>query len=64
VSRREKISEVLRSVSRNSGTPAALSALIGSLDWSFGVQAPGRGLTPRKFDTIEKIGAHLESRGA
>jgi acyl carrier protein len=78
VSRREKINEVLRSVSKNPGTPGeeeslfeagyldsfALTDLVSGLEQTFGVQVPDKDLTPRKFDTIAKIDAYLESRGA
>ena len=76
MSRREKINEVLRSVAKNPGTPAedeslfeagyldsfALTDLVSGLEQSFGVQVPDGDLTPRKFDTISKIDAYLESR--
>jgi acyl carrier protein len=78
MSRREKISQVLRGVSKKTGVPDddeslfeagyldsfALPDLVSALEDTFGVSVPDNDLNPRKFDTIARIDAYLETRGA
>jgi acyl carrier protein len=40
----------------------SLVDLAGQLETHFGVQIPDSDLTPRKFDTIERIDAYISSR--
>ena len=78
MSRREKINEVLRSVSKAGGAvdedeslfdtgrldSFTLVDLVSGLEQAFGVKVPDGDATPRKFDTIAKIDAYLENHGA
>ncbi|HUQ91583.1 MAG TPA: phosphopantetheine-binding protein [Bryobacteraceae bacterium] len=40
----------------------ALTDMIGGLEAAFGISVPDSDLSPRKFDTIERIESYLESR--
>lgn len=78
MSRRDKIQEILRGVSKNPGTPSedeslfeagyldsfALTDLVSGIEDTFGIQVPDSDLNPRKFETIAKIDSYIESHGA
>lgn len=73
--RRAKILEIIQSVSKKPVNPApdeslfdsglldsfALPDMVGALESSFGVSIPDADLNPRKFDSVERIEAYLES---
>jgi acyl carrier protein len=40
----------------------ALTDMVGSLEKEFSIQVPDADLTPRKFDSIARIAAYLDSR--
>lgn len=77
MNRRETIAEILRTVSGNSSTPGpeeglfdsgyldsfALPDMVAELEKRFELKIPDADLTPRKFDSIERIEAYLDSRG-
>lgn len=74
--RKAKILEIIRSVSNCSVTPSpdeslfdsgvldsfALPDVVSALEKEFGITVPDADLHPRKFETIERIDAYLESR--
>ncbi len=41
----------------------SLPDLVTALEGEFKISVPDRDLTPRKFDSIERIQSYLESRG-
>ncbi len=41
----------------------ALTDMVGALEREFSIRIPDSDLTPRKFDSIERILAYIESRG-
>jgi len=73
--RRAKILEIIQSVSKKPVNPApdeslfdsglldsfALPDMLSALETSFGVSIPDADLNPRKFDSVERIEAYLES---
>lgn len=77
MNRREKIAEILKTISGNSATPEpeeglfesgyldsfALPDMVAELEKQFHLKIPDADLTPRKFESIERIEAYLESRG-
>jgi acyl carrier protein len=42
----------------------ALPDLVGAIEQEFGVKVPDNDLNPRKFDSITRIEAYLQQRGA
>jgi D-alanine--poly(phosphoribitol) ligase subunit 2 len=72
----EKIIKIIQEVSQKSDVPAedeslfdsglldsfALTDMVAALEQAFGIKVPDSDLNPRKFDTIEKIAAYVESR--
>lgn len=74
--RRARISAILRQVARNEDLPApdaslfesgyldsfGLPDLVAALEKEFGLTIPDADLNPRKFESIERIEAYLESR--
>ena len=74
--RRLQIIQIIRSVSGKDTVPAnseslfesglldsfALTDLVAALETQFSLQIPDSDLSPRKFDSIERIEAYLESR--
>ncbi|MGO4882453.1 MAG: acyl carrier protein [Bryobacteraceae bacterium] len=40
----------------------ALTDMVGALEKEFSIRIPDSDLTPRKFDTIERIEAYIEAR--
>ncbi|HNY40391.1 MAG TPA: phosphopantetheine-binding protein [Bryobacteraceae bacterium] len=74
--RRAKIVELIRQVTKQELNPAAdeslfdsglldsfaLPDLIGAMEKEFSITIPDADLSPRKFDTIERIEQYLESR--
>lgn len=75
--RRAKISELIRQVAKKDLTVAAdeslfesgildsfgLPDLVSGLEKEFGISIPDSDLTPRKFESIERIEEYLDSRG-
>jgi acyl carrier protein len=73
--RRLQIIQIIRSVSGKDAVPAdgeslfesgvldsfALTDLVAALETQFSIQIPDSDLKPRKFDSIERIEAYLES---
>lgn len=76
MNRRERIVQILKQVSGKPSVPAedeslfesgyldsfALTDMVAALEKEFKVQVPDSDLTPRKFDSIERIESYLESR--
>jgi acyl carrier protein len=74
MSKQAKILEILQSVAKKPLTPApdeslfdsglldsfALPDLVSALEAEFGVSVPDADLSPRKFDSIERIETYLE----
>jgi acyl carrier protein len=74
--RRAKIIELIRQVTNKDLSPAddeslfdsglmdsfALPDLVSAIEKEFGLSIPDSDLNPRKFDSIERIDAYLESR--
>jgi acyl carrier protein len=50
-------------MSRCSTAAFGLQDLVTGLEKSFGVKIPDSDLTPRKFDSIERIEEYLEEHG-
>lgn len=75
--RQARIIEIVRRVSKKDVSPAAdeslfesgvldsfaLPDLVSALEKEFSLSIPDSDLTPRKFDSIERIEAYLESLG-
>ena len=71
--RQEKIVEIVKRVSKNDVPPDpeeslfdsgyldsfALTDMVGEIEREFGITIPDSDLTPRRFDTIEKIDAYI-----
>jgi len=74
----QKILEILRRVTKSGMSPTpeqslfadglidsfALVDLVAELENSFAIKIPDSDLSPRKFDSIERIAAYVEERGA
>lgn len=74
--RRARISEILRRVAKNESLPApdvslfesgyldsfGLPDLVSAMEKEFSITIPDADLNPRKFESIERIEAYLESR--
>lgn len=74
--RRERIIKIIRGVAGKPVDPApgeslfesglldsfTLTDLVGALESEFGVRVPDSELTPRKFDSVERIEAYLQSK--
>ncbi len=74
--RREKIIDIIREVAGKPINPApaeslfesglldsvTLTDLVGALENEFGIRIPDSELTPRKFDSVERIEAYLQSK--
>jgi len=77
MNRREEIGEILKNASGKSSTPEpdeglfdsgyldsfALPDLVAELEKRFRLKIPDADLTPRKFESIARIEAYLDSRG-
>jgi acyl carrier protein len=75
--RQSKIREIVRRVAAKPVDPApdeslfesglldsfSLTDLVAALETEFSIRVPDANLTPRKFDSIVRIQAYLESRG-
>lgn len=75
--RQSKIREIVRRVAAKPVDPApdeslfesglldsfSLTDLVAALETEFSIRVPDADLTPRKFDSIVRIQAYLESRG-
>ena len=73
---KESIIKIIQDVSKKSDVPGddeslfdsglldsfALTDMVAALEAKFGIKVPDSDLNPRKFDTIEKIEAYVESR--
>ena len=76
MNRQSKIVEIVQQVSVKKGIPDedeslfdsgyldsfALPDLVGGLETAFGIKIPDSDLNPRKFDSIARIEAYIESR--
>lgn len=76
MNRREKIIQILKQVSGKPSVPDAeeslfesgyldsfaLTDMVAALEKEFQLQVPDSDLTPRKFDSVERIESYLESR--
>jgi D-alanine--poly(phosphoribitol) ligase subunit 2 len=73
---KDSIIKIIQDVSKKPDVPAddeslfdsglldsfALTDMVASLEETFGIKVPDSDLNPRKFDTVEKIEAYVESR--
>lgn len=73
MSRQEKIAEIVKGVSKNEAAPDhgeslfdsgyldsfALTDMVAEIEREFGIAIPDADLTPRRFDSVEKIDAYL-----
>jgi acyl carrier protein len=73
---KESIIKIIQDVSKKPDVPGddeslfdsglldsfALTDMVAALEQKFGIKVPDSDLNPRKFDTIEKIEAYVESR--
>lgn len=73
---REKLIEIVRSVSKKKTVPAdseslfdsgyldsfALPDMVGEIEKAFRITIPDSDLNPRKFDSIGRIGKYIDSR--
>lgn len=73
---RQKIENALKSVTKNAAAPAedeslfdsgyldsfALPDLVAELEKQFGISIPDSDLNPRKFESLSRIVAYVESR--
>jgi acyl carrier protein len=73
---KESIIKIIQDVSKKPDVPGddeslfdsglldsfALTDMVAALEQKFGIKVPDSVLNPRKFDTIEKIEAYVESR--
>jgi acyl carrier protein len=71
--RQERIVEIVKRVSKNDVAPDpeeslfdsgyldsfALTDTVGEIEREFGITIPDSDLTPRRFDTVEKIDAYI-----
>jgi acyl carrier protein len=76
MNRREKIIQIVKQVSGKPTVPDAdeslfesgyldsfaLTDMVSALEKEFQVQVPDSDLTPRKFESVERIETYLESR--
>ena len=74
--RRAKLIEIIQSISKQDSVPAAdeslfdsglldsfgLPDLISAMEREFSITIPDSDLNPRKFDSLERIEAYLDSR--
>ncbi len=74
--RRNKIIEIIKTVTKKDSVPAAeeslfdsglldsfaLPDLVSALEQEFAISIPDSDLNPRKFDSIERIEEYLDSR--
>ena len=74
----EKIIKIIQEVSQKPDVPSvdeslfdsglldsfALTDMVAALEQTFNIKVPDSDLNPRKFDTVEKIAAYVESRTA
>jgi acyl carrier protein len=74
--RREKLTEIIKRVTKKDALPApgeslfdsglldsfALPDLVSALEKEFSIEIPDSDLNPRKFDSIERIEEYLNSR--
>ena len=72
----ERIINLLKEVSEKQDVPGredslfesgyldsfALTDMVGALEREFGIKVPDSDLSPRKFDSIERIEAYVDSR--
>ena len=73
MSRQEKIAEIVKRVSKNDIAPEpdeslfdsgyldsfALTDMVSEIEREFAISIPDSDLTPRRFDSVEKIDAYL-----
>jgi acyl carrier protein len=76
MNKQDKIAEIVRKVSEKSAAPDpeeslfdsgyldsfALTDMVAELEKDFGIKIPDADLNPRRFDSIARIEAYLESR--
>jgi acyl carrier protein len=75
MSRQEKITEILKKVSKNDVAPEpeeslfdsgyldsfALTDMVGEIEKEFGITVPDSDLTPRRFESLARIESYIES---
>lgn len=76
MNKQAKIVEIIQQVSKKKGTPDteeslfdsgfldsfALTDVVAELETAFSIKIPDSDLNPRKFDSIARIEAYIESR--
>jgi acyl carrier protein len=75
MSRQEKITEILKKVSKNDVAPDpeeslfdsgyldsfALTDMVGEIEKEFGITVPDSDLTPRRFESLARIESYIET---
>ena len=75
MSRHEKITEIVKKVSRNDVAPDpdeslfdsgyldsfALTDMVAEIEREFGIAIPDSDLTPRRFDTLTRIESYIDT---
>jgi acyl carrier protein len=75
MSRQEKITEILKKVSKNDVAPEpeeslfdsgyldsfALTDMVGEIEKEFGITVPDSDLTPRRFESLARIESYIET---
>ena len=78
MNRRDKVVQLIRSVTGKDSLPGdeeslfdagvldsfALTDVVAGMEKEFGIRIPDADVTPRKFDSIERIDSYLASNGA
>jgi acyl carrier protein len=75
MSRQEKITEIVKKVSKNDVAPDpeeslfdsgyldsfALTDMVGEIEKEFGITVPDSDLTPRRFESLARIESYIET---
>ena len=78
MNRRDRVVQLISSVTGKNALPAddeslfdagvldsfALTDVVAGIEKEFGIRVPDGDVTPRKFDSIERIDSYLADRGA
>jgi D-alanine--poly(phosphoribitol) ligase subunit 2 len=78
MSRRQKIVEIVQRVSKNDVAPDpeeslfdsgyldsfALTDMVAEIEQEFGISIPDADLTPRRFDSVERIESYIEAHAS
>jgi acyl carrier protein len=78
MNRRDKVAQLIRTVTGKDALPTdeeslfdagvldsfALTDVVAGIEKEFGIRVPDGDVTPRKFDSIERIDSYLADQGA